>query len=642
VKRRILSAVVVTASCVTSLELSSTSQAVVTLPEDPYVFAPQLVMTSSPPHTFTISVSGSNDDYVLDSIAYSGAPCQDFTFNAPGVMGYELCGNQVSKIGCHSFYQFTVTFTPKNLNTSSCVLDISFADAVGSGSGSGTGTGCAAPPYTTGMGTSLHLSGSGIGPPYAMNVSPSTLNFGSVVLNVMSPAQTIDVDNVGTNSIMVNEMLVNTGEYQINPSAGFMLQPPPTNSSRQVTVSCKPTMAGAHDASITFTTSALEGNFSKPVTLHCQGVNTTLSESPNPIAFGDRFLGIGSAQQITLSNAGGSNMTTITISSITLEPGSSPDVTLSPPVLGSSIVLMPGSNATPVTVHYSAATQAAPGSLGTLVVTTNTSGDLTYPITGGAEPGSIASNPTTIDFGPVCIGGMVQRDLAMYASGDADVVMTGINDPGSPFSTGPASGTLRGHHNGETSITTKVAPTMMTMLGDQTGELDITTNLPMPDTVYKVPLTAKVLPPGIAPTPTEVHFGTVAVDSPTSGKMVTLTNCSGGTLTLSAAHIVEDPAEFVLVSTTDAMGQVAMFPFDLPDHTSATFTLIMAPHTQGHKQSHLEIDYTGSTALVPLDGDAGNLGSKDRETYYACAAGGSAGAVWPIGLALLALRRRRR
>jgi uncharacterized protein (TIGR03382 family) len=78
---------------------------------------------------------------------------------------------------------------------------------------------------------------------------------------------------------------------------------------------------------------------------------------------------------------------------------------------------------------------------------------------------------------------------------------------------------------------------------------------------------------------------------------------------------------------------------------SMTFLVVMSPHASGMKSAQLVVSHSQGMTAAELDGtgytgtDPG--GRKDRETYYACNAGGTAGA-WPILLALLALRRRRK
>ena len=92
-----------------------------------------------------------------------------------------------------------------------------------------------------------------------------------------------------------------------------------------------------------------------------------------------------------------------------------------------------------------------------------------------------------------------------------------------------------------------------------------------------------------------------------------------------------DKGEFSLVTSDVAK---TLMPTE-----SENFTVIMSAHSNGDKLAQLSIETSTGPIDVDLDGSVG--GSIERETYYACAVGGAA-ALWPIGLALLALLRRRR
>jgi MYXO-CTERM domain-containing protein len=75
-----------------------------------------------------------------------------------------------------------------------------------------------------------------------------------------------------------------------------------------------------------------------------------------------------------------------------------------------------------------------------------------------------------------------------------------------------------------------------------------------------------------------------------------------------------------------------------------TFLLVMTPRANGPRSAQIVIEHSAGATTADLDGDGygGEVeGTKDRETYYACSST-TGRAPWPLALALLALRRRRR
>jgi hypothetical protein len=143
-----------------------------------------------------------------------------------------------------------------------------------------------------------------------------------------------------------------------------------------------------------------------------------------------------------------------------------------------------------------------------------------------------------------------------------------------------------------------------------------------------------VLPGGVAATPDAVHFGSVMPGSTTGIKEIQLTNCGTTDLMFNAAHIVgQDPVEFTLIGANP--------PRTLAPTESERFMVVMQPHSNGAKSAKLVLEHSGGMTTADLDGEGFGGSSKDRETYYGCASSRPS-SWWPILLALLALRRRRR
>jgi MYXO-CTERM domain-containing protein len=143
---------------------------------------------------------------------------------------------------------------------------------------------------------------------------------------------------------------------------------------------------------------------------------------------------------------------------------------------------------------------------------------------------------------------------------------------------------------------------------------------------------------GVAANPDLAHFGAVMAGLVSAEQPVMLTNCGTGDLTVTGTSFTGiTPLEFTVLSPTT-------FPITIPKTESRTFNVAMTPRSVGPKSAMLVIASDQGPTSVLFDGTGiggSNSGNAQRETYYACSVGGGS-AAWPIGVALLALRRRRR
>jgi hypothetical protein len=293
-------------------------------------------------------------------------------------------------------------------------------------------------------------------------------------------------------------------------------------------------------------------------------------------------------------------------------------------------------SAAAATLHYAASAEHAPGSLGTLTITANGE-HLTYPITGGVLTGILGSYPASVDFGSVCADTATAKTMPvmLFANGTSDVQISLATPPTqSPFGATLTNHVLKAKHNGEEAVTVSVKPDGTTPLGAQTTTLDVDTDIPNQGT-YPIALSAYVVPTGIAATPQAVDFGGVMVGTSTSGKHVVFSNCGdGSSLMVTGAHIAGANASSFTIISPETIATT------LGDAQSEDFLITMVPGTSGPQVAQLVIENSSRNVTVPLTG-AGDEPEKDRQTYYACSTGHATSA-WPIGLALLALRRRRR
>lgn len=512
-------------------------------------------------------------------------------------------------------YEFGAAFTPHITNTQNCIVDIYVVPTTTDCFSFGSGSGSSSPTMT------VSLTGSGIGSSYAISVDKLALPFGDINTTAVSSPRSVTVTNTGTAPVTVNIADSDTMTFPYTPNITQTVIP--VNGNVPFSVKCSTPTLGMHDETLTF--SPIEGGSPQVVDLTCRGISTTVSETPNPVDFGNQLLGSAPADiQVMISSPA-----TVSLSSFGFSTDTSPDISFS----GSTSC---GSTPCTVTVHYAATTPSDTDSLGTMMFTAAGTTVIHVPINGTLEKGSLGLNPASVDFGPICAGGSASTDVDVFATDEGIVTLSSLTAPTSPFSAvmSPTPSTDTTHH---ITLTASVAPPAGGATGDTTSNVVINTNIPGTPT-YEVDLHTVVLPSGTSPTPDTVHFGIVPTGTPTSGKDIQITNCSGADSTLTGFVFGGDtPDEFKLVTPTT-------FPITVPSSHSQAFTLQMFPLTVGQKDATFEVDFASGSAVASLDGQAQAAtggGMVPRETYYACSTGHPT-AAWPIGLALLALRRRRR
>jgi uncharacterized protein (TIGR03382 family) len=616
-KRRLVAlAVVAGSACVA--HYATTQQEIVTTDITSYNFGLLPVGQGSTSPTITISPQTQMDDDNVTSIAFA-SQCPDFALNLTQALPAHIYCDMTAMartagsgtVGCvpHT-YPFSATFTPSFPGMQSCNVKIDYTP-VGSGSGGST---------------FVMLSGSGMSTANSWTVSPLLLAFGDVPVNTSSSAQTVTVTNTGTQALTFSGTVSNPSVFGVGgaPLTSHTLG---AGSADTYQVTCTPNSATTFNESLMFTGSNVPP---QTVMLGCRGITTTLNVAPNPVVFAYTLVGRSPADKtVTITNQGSAD---VTVSNFRVGSGASTDLSVASSP--GTVTLGNGSNVQ--VVLHTAATKANTGALGTFVFDTGSGTSQSVAVSGDAQIGSIGTNPASIEFGPVCIGATSAQSLAIYANAPGKVDVASVMGPASPQVSVPTmSGTLLGNHGNELKVTATLTGATLATIDDK---LTINSNVPMQPTL-DVPVHGLVLPAGIAASPAVAHFGTVMVDATTTAKEIVISNCSTSTLMVTAATIGgTDAGDFTIVSPPSPVRSLAAAE-------SMSFLVVMSPHASGMKSAQLVVAHSQGMTTAELDGtgytgtDPG--GTKDRETYYACSAGGSAGA-WPILLALLALRRRRK
>ncbi len=593
---------------------------------NPVAFGPVQVMTTSAPMTVTISPSTTMDESFTINAVNTGATCTNFSIDASAIIGStvsHLCSTgsgtgtasgSGSGSGCTDTTQaFPATFHPQVAGPDSCTVTI----------------------VTSGPTLTTQLTGTGVLPDFVLAVGPSPLNFGDVPLGTTSQ-RTLTFKNSGGKDLSVDS--VASGDPRI--TVAFQTGTIAANTSRQGTVTCAPgATAGLISTTLSIgVTPSTTMTTGVPLQISCNGLDSAIVATPSSVVMPSTLVGVPVTANVTVDIKPGTTGTVVRGTAQIVNDNSNGELTITNAGAG-----LPST----IALRYAAATQFPNGQLATLRVNyslNGTAAKLDLSVTGEALPGSLGLAPSTVDLGPVCAGGTATATVTAFANAAGTVELTAIDPPAAPFTLVKPAGmafplTLPGGHpaGGDVMLTATVTPTAPMQLASMAT---LHTNIPGAMGSQPVMLSATALPPGIAATPARVDFGVVSDKLASApSETITLTNCGSGDLVVSGFHI-DGPAsnEFGVVNAASEPVARTLAPRE-----SEQILVAMTPRKVGAKTAQLVLEHRAGQTTVELDGSvtgAGGSGGGDK-TYYDCSVG-RPGALWPIALALFALRRRRR
>ncbi|HEX5061412.1 MAG TPA: choice-of-anchor D domain-containing protein [Kofleriaceae bacterium] len=607
--KRFFAVVVVIASACTALHYSTAYQESVVVSQSSYTFPGP----GSQPFTISAGGSGADDNLVnvrLEPNCSTSVwslwldPTKPFPYRICGgaILNFNASGSGTSV--CPTTYTFYANFNASLPGLSTCAVAIDTMSNLGSSSET---------QY-------INLSGSGSGVS-GISAMPSSIDFADVQINTTSTASSVTVKNLSlVSGTTVTGTLTGTGFVVTGSYTSFGLGP---GSSVSFPVTCHPTVVGPLTGRLEF---AGAGS-SAGTKLDCNGIDSTVTIAPSQINFDPTLVGRAPPRK----TVGISGASTAVIENVSLDSAAQ--------MAGVTITMNPqgqqvGGGKT-IELDYSAMTAHEAGPLGTLSVKVSVDQNpRMVNLAGTALIGGVGTNPATVEFGAVCAGSKVMKDVEVYANEAGDVSIVSLTKPAAPFdamAVEPLPKMVMGGHSGP-SVTVR-ASLMPTGAGEVRDAFALVSNVPNHDP-YEVQLHGTGLASGIAATPDLVHFGTAAAGTTTSIKEVQFTNCGTSDLMFNGAALAgRDHGEFTIIGANP--------PRVLHPTESEIIMVVMQPESPGEKQAQLVISHDQGTTPVDLDGTGEGGANKERETYYACSTGRS-GSLWLIALALLALRRRRR
>lgn len=604
-------------------------------------FGTQAVTTTSSPHTFTVRPASPSDSLQFDRIETIESTCPEFQITAPDAAG-AIVQRTCSAFGgggyggggdvqCVAFaeqtYTFSVQFAPVvQLPSSDQCRIIVRLDG--------------------GVSKSIAVSGTGIAPPLAAEISPRTpIDFFTVNLTKTSALRSFSVRNAGSEALTVSATtsLANGVFAVTGTTAQHDLAP---GESEDFLITCTPPTADVFTGSITITTTDPDPDDAEvPITFTCQGIDHPVQS-------------IDAAEVV--ATVGTTRTVIVTLDNLTTDPVEEIAVELQQPALPGLVISAPPATSlgalgsTTVELTWTPP-EPYKGALGGLILSVKDQPPRAIGIAmSHARIADVSSDMPAnekLDFGRMCIGEAKVRSFRMQPGGTDSNVFTDytvMSVAGSaPFTAAIAAGSALVQVAPPTAVAIDV--TAMPMISDGTfeGTVTVTTDSPSEGS-YTVPVIAEVLQGGTTVNPPLLDFRGVVVTGFSETKTATFTNCTAGPIEITGIALDGDSASDFDINQITPNDVDQLPPFTLPRGGEVVIAVQMLPQSDGTKQARVNIDYqepgapATSEETVALLGE-GLLRAPDRGSYYHCSTGSPLHAA-PIGLvfAFIILRRRRR
>jgi hypothetical protein len=446
-------------------------------------FANQLVGTTSPAQTVTLSNPGSAA-LKISSIATTGDYAQ--TNNCGGGLGAGA----------------------------SCSINVSFKPTA---TGTRTGT-LSVTDNASDSPQTVALSGSGI----AAGLSAASLTFANQLVGTTSPAQTVKLINTGSVTLNISS-IATTGDYTQTNNCNASLG---KGANCNINVSFTPTATGTRSGTLSVTDDA--SGSPQTVALSGNGVAPAAGLSPASLTFANQLVGATSpAQTVTLSNTGS---VPLNISHI----ATTGDYTQTNNCGGS---LNAGTSCS-ININFK---PAATGTrTGALSVTDNASGSpQTVALSGNGTAPAVGLSPASLTFANQLVGTTsAAQSLTLSNTGSAPLNISSIATAGDYTQTNNCGSSL----DAGTSCTINIS-FKPTNTGTRTGALSVTDNVS--GSPQKAALTGTGVIPAVNLAPTSLNFGKIPVGTTSAPMNVTLSNTGTGILLISNMALTgPNPAEY--------------------------------------------------------------------------------------------------
>ena len=480
-------------------------------------FPKETIGFTSPNQSATFENTG-DSPLTISSIVLGGANPGDFTMSS--------CST-ASPLAAFASCNVNVTFTPTAAGARTATVTITYTGAAGS------------PAVIT-------LSGMGVSPAQALEITPTAIAFPPQVITTQSPISPyVLLTNTGTAPVTINSIALSgadAADFTLSngcPLSPGTLQQGPISNTCDVYVYFTPAATGARTATLTVTDSA---GSPTAITLTGTGVAETklLTVTPTTLVFGPQVTGTTSAvQYITVTNTGNF---TVTFTNVTITT----NYALSNNCTGQ---LSPNSSCS-IGVTF---TPTSTGTkTGTVTITDNATASpqkVNLSGTGIATTSDIQLSQTSVVFDAQSVSTQSSPQIVYYYNqGNTTVTISSLalggTNPGDFSTTG--SGCSAGGQVSALSYCTLRILFTPAAAGARSATLTITDSDPGSPRVIALSGTGiSSSVPEVLLTPSSLTFATQSEGTTSTPQNINLTNNGAGNLTISSIVIAgADPSDY--------------------------------------------------------------------------------------------------
>ena len=422
-----------------------------------------------------------------------------------------------------------------------------------------------------------------------VQLSTSTINFGSVNVNSSSSVVTVTMTNPNSRWATITNIASNSPEFIVGVKLPVSMSP---HSSATFTVVFRPTAAQSYSGTITI--SDFRNEAPEHISVSGTGISSRaatqslLSLSASSLAFGSLGLGSSSTHSVSFTNTGRGSITisgvAVSGAGFTVNGFSTPANVAAGQSLTLSVKFAPVQ-----AVNYS----------GRLTVTSNASSSpSTIALSGAGVQSQIAVTPASVSFGGVTAGTSNTQALTITNHGGANLIITHVSESGSGFTYSGLSLPLTIAPGGSAPFTVAFSPTTA---GSFSGSLTLANNSAAPSLGIALSGTGITSSLQLSVSPASLSFGNVTTGS-SAANTLTLTNTGNANVTLSSHS----------VSGTGFSVSGLALPLTLSPKQSASFAVDFAPRSAGNVTGSVTIasNAKNSPVKVALSGS-----SVARATY---------------------------
>jgi hypothetical protein len=401
----------------------------------------------------------------------------------------------------------------------------------------------------------------------ALVLAPTSVSFGNVQVGT-SQSQPATITNSGGSNVTITKATASGAGFGVS---GLVLPLTLTpGQSSTFTLSFAPQASGSVTGGVAFTSNVATA------TLPLSGAGQPLgglAANPANVSFGNIQVGTNRTQTVAVTNSGSS---TVTISQAS---ASGTGFSLTGPTLPTTLTT--GQSASFTATFAPAAAGNATGSIAIMSNATNPS--LSIVLSGtGVTAGALSSNPNSIAFGSVQVGGTLSRSEILTNTGGSLLHISTASVTGAGFATSGLTTPTTLNPGQSLTFTATFTPQSS---GAASGSLALTADGSV--TSLSIAFTGTGAAPGtLAVSPATVNFGNVTVGA--SQNQSGAISASGAGVTVSS--VASSNPEFTITGLS--------LPLTLNSGQSAPFTLTFTPRASGAASATLTFSSNATNASL--------------------------------------------